>query len=112
MPYVNANLTQKLTPKEAELLKSEIGKIIGLIGKSEQHLMVDIESGKTIYFKGKPENCAYVDVRIYGSCDFDRKNKFIGALSEVVEKVAGVKKDNVFVSFLEFTNWGMNGGLI
>lgn len=112
MPYINANLSQKLTEENIEALKCEIGKLLSLIGKSEQHLMVDIESGKNMYFKGKKEPSAYIDVRIYGNCDYERKNKFTQALFEIIEKITDIKKSNVFVSIQEFPNWGMNGGLI
>lgn len=112
MPYINVNLSQELTLEKKEVLKSEIGKILNLIGKSEQHLMVDVEDGKTMYFKGKKESCAYIDVRIYGACGYELKDKFTRALFDVIEKVAGIKKDNIFVTVQEFANWGMNGGLV
>lgn len=112
MPYINANIAKELNQEKIETLKCEIGKILNLIGKSEQSLMLDIENGKTMYFKGKKEDCAYIDVRIYGNCDCERKNKFIGALFNIIEKVADLKKENIFITFLEFENWGMNGELV
>lgn len=112
MPYICANVTKKIRIEETELLKSEIGKLMGLIGKSEQHLMVDIAGGKTIFFKGKTEICAYVDVRIYGKCEYNLKNKFTRAVIDVFEKVLNIKKENIFLTVTEFDNWGMNGELI
>jgi len=112
MPYINASITEKLSQEKIEILKSETGKLLGLIGKSETHLMMDIQDGKTMYFKGKKESCAYIDVRVYGNLELEGKDKFVGALCVVLEKLLNIKKENVFITFLEFKNWGMNGSLV
>jgi len=113
MPYICANLTRKVTSEKKEALKAEIAGILGIIpGKSEQALMVDIVDGKTIYFGGDlQENCAYVDVRLYGQVERDIKAEFTRAMFGVFHRVLDVAEDKMFLSLLEYDTWGTKGNL-
>ena len=113
MPYICANVAKKMNLQEKESLKSAIGKIITALNKSEAHLMIDIEDGKTLFFKGLlQDNCAYIDVRVYGKCQQSAKEAFTKAVFEVFKEQLSIDRENLFLSILEYDSWGMNGGLI
>ncbi len=111
MPYVNVNVSKALTPAETDTLKREIAGIIGLIpGKTEQVLMIDIEDGKTLYYRGElQDNGAYVDARLYGRAETEDKAAFTRAMFDVLGRVLDVQKNQAFVTIQEFCNWGVNG---
>jgi hypothetical protein len=112
MPYVNVNLTAKLTDETRTALKSAIGKIIEIIpGKAEFGLMVDIEDGKDLYFGGVADNNAFVDTRVHGDCDREIKDKYTEALYDVLQTVAGVPKEKLYTNFTVTDVWGAFGQL-
>ncbi len=113
MPYININLSKRLDEADFEKIKTALGEAITILpGKSERVLMIDIEDGKRIYFGGiKKASAAYVDVKIYGSCDFYLKAQFTEAVFEILNKYAGVPADDAFISISEHDTWGLGGRL-
>jgi len=113
MPYVNVKLTQKLTHEQMLEVKSGIAAEIVLIpNKTEAVLMVDIEDGKTIFFRGEQmENGAFVDVKMYGTCDFEAKAAFTRAIYKLFGQVLDIAENQMFITLLEYDTWGTSGNL-
>ena len=56
MPMIEAKVTMQLPAEKRDVLKSEFGKAISIIGKSESYLMINlIEFGGILDYKGKIE---------------------------------------------------------
>lgn len=68
MPFIQSNISMKLSEKQKDKIKEQLGKIISLFpGKSEQWLMVGIQDQFDLYFRGdKKEKAAYIEVKIFG----------------------------------------------
>ena len=91
-------------------LKKTIGQKISLIpGKTETALMVDISDNHTMYFAGEKRKLAYVDVRCYGSTEFENKKALTEALFDAVELHTGLHDDSIYLTYTEFSNWGTRG---
>ena len=74
-----------LSDEQKDELKKAIGQKISLIpGKTEAALMVDISDNHTMYFAGEKRKLAYVDVRCYGSTEFENKKALTEALFDAV----------------------------
>lgn len=70
MPFIDVKLSKKITDREKENLKAELGKSIKIMRKSESYLMVGICDNYDLYFAGnKLENGAFVSVSVFGSVD-------------------------------------------
>lgn len=113
MPYINVSVTKEMSVSKIQELKNNIGKNISrLPGKTEKVLMLDIEDRKTIFFGGdEQENCAYVDVRVYGKFDFEVKADFTQSMFEIFNRVLGISENRMFLTIMEFETWGTNGNL-
>lgn len=113
MPYINVNVTNKMSPSKMLELKSGIGNIISrLPGKTEKVLMIDIVDEKRIFFGGDAqEKCAYVDVKLYGKFDLKVKADFTQGMFEVFNGVLDISKNHMFLTISEFDTWGTNGNL-
>lgn len=88
-----------------------LGEKIALIpGKNEAALMIDISDGHTMYLAGtKREQLAYLDVKIYGSTEFEYKKEFTEAAFQTVAEATGIPADQMYLTFSQFENWGTKG---
>lgn len=53
MPFINSKITLSVTPEKKDTIKSELGKAISLLHKSETYLMVGMEDNYDLYMAGK-----------------------------------------------------------
>ncbi|MCX7711505.1 MAG: phenylpyruvate tautomerase MIF-related protein [Clostridia bacterium] len=113
MPYINVNISTKLSEAEKDTLKAKLGELISTIpGKTEEVLMIGINDGYTLYFSGeKKEKVAFLEVRLYKESTFECKAEFTQKVFEVFEKDFGVTGDNLFMTFGEYDSWGFRGVL-
>ena len=110
MPYVCLNTSEKLSEDQKEKVKSEIGRLITVIPeKTEEVTIVDISDGRSMYKGGKAAPCAYVDIRVYTKADPGGKKRFVDGLFVVLDRELGIHRDNVYMSVLEFEQWGDHG---
>ena len=67
MPYIDSKITVQLSERKKEEIKSELGKLISTLGKTEDYLMVGIEDSYDLWFGGKRlDKGAYVAVSLIG----------------------------------------------
>lgn len=110
MPYIAVTTSKALSDEQKDELKKTIGQKISLIpGKTEAALMVDISDNHTMYFAGEKRKLAYVDVRCYGSTEFENKKALTEALFDAVELHTGLHDDSIYLTYTEFSNWGTRG---
>lgn len=110
MPYINLNITRKLTPEMKEEIKKELGKELECLSKPERWLMIDIEDDKDIWFAGKKlEDGAFVDVRLFGDAGKSSYEKMTSMLCDHLLEKYSIPKENVYVTFTPVQYWGWNG---
>lgn len=110
MPYIEAKLTSKLSDEKINELKSAFGKAIECIpGKSENWLMVNIEDGKKMFFKGDAsKDTAFISVSIFGSASASAYENLTTEICSVISSVTGISPDRTYVTYSEFDKWGWN----
>lgn len=115
MPYINSNVTVKLTDDQKDKIKTRIGKAMNEVpGKSEQWLFVGFHGEYTLYFRGELQHsAAVIEVKIFGTQPRDVKDEFTAKLSTIFKEEAGISPENIYVIYTEVEdgNWGWNGGL-
>lgn len=111
MPYIEAKFSCKLDENKITALKEGFGKAIECIpGKSESWLMVNIEDGKNMFFKGNADgDSAYLSVSIFGSASKGAYNDLTAKLCKLVSSVTGVSPDRTYITYSEYDKWGWNG---
>ena len=110
MPYIEAKLSKNLTIDEITTLKTGFGKAIECIpGKSESWLMVNIEDGKNIFFKGNDDNdSAFISVAIFGKANKSDYDKLTSELCALINTVTGISPDRTYITYSEYDKWGWN----
>ena len=113
MPYIHISLAPELGQETKEALIKETGKLIALIpGKSESSLMIRLDDGVNMSFRGMPESCAYVSVKLYMTSAFQAKQLFAKSFSESFCRITGIEPKNLYLTFTEYGNWAANGNLM
>ena len=113
MPFIEVKTAKKLKSDVKNAVREGIGASISLIpGKAEEQPMMSIADVQPLYFRGEErDNCAFVEVRLKDAAELADKQKLTVAIYDVLEQKAGIAKDDVYLCFLEFDNWGSRGVL-
>ena len=110
MPYIAINTTQKLSDAQKEKIKTELGRLITIIPtKTEAGTLVDFSDSRTFYKAGENVSGAFIDLRLYHKSDFEPKKKFTEEVFELLSRELSLKKENMYLSIMEFDNWGTAG---
>ena len=113
MPMIEAKVTMQLPAEKRDVLKAEFGKAIGIIGKPESYLMINLIDNQDLYFGGsKLDKGAYVEVKVLSSVDAGASDKMTAKVCEILEKELGIPGNAVYISYCGTSNWGWNGGNI
>ena len=111
MPFIDSKITLKLTVKQKEELKTELGKAISLLNKTESYLMVGISDGYDLFLAGnKLERGAFISVQVFGDINPSQSNKMTAEICNMVSEKLNIPSDNVYVTYQGIHNWGWNGG--
>ncbi len=111
MPYIKLTTTAKVDDAKAAALKAAFGKAIeNFPGKTEQWLMVAIEDGKKMWFRGDDSaDTAMVDVDLLGAVAAPASESMTDALCGILERELGISPARTYVKYTGYANWGWNG---
>jgi hypothetical protein len=102
--------SKALSTAQKDAVKSQAGKLMPLIpGKSEGVLMISIDDGKYMAFRGVVCDCAHVVVKLYKPSPLEAKREFTEAFLAALEDATGIAPGDVFLTFEEYENWGSGG---
>ena len=110
MPYINLKTTKTLTPENCEKIKNAFGKAIECFpGKTEAWLMVGIEDGVKLWFKGDDsKDTAIVDVELLGSVSKEGSEKMTVEVCNILQNELGISPDRIYVKYKGYADWGWN----
>jgi len=110
MPYIAINTSVKLSGAQKEKIKTELGRLITVIPtKTEAGTLVDFSDSRTIYKGGENVPGAFIDVRLFHKADFESRKKFTEETFAMLSRELGLDRKNMYLSILEFENWGSDG---
>ena len=111
MPMINSKITVSVPQEKRNVLKSEIGKAISVMGKPESYLMLGFEDNYDLYFGGKKlEKGAFISVEVLGEVNASDSQKMSAKLCEIFQKELGIPGDKIYITYSGYKNWGWNGG--
>lgn len=111
MPCINANVSVQLTAETKDALKTDFGKAISIMGKSETYLMVCLEENATIYLGGKKlERGAFVEVSALGQIDSGQAKKMSAEICDILKRRLDIPGECVYITYQGYKDWGWNGG--
>jgi len=112
MPYIQVNISQKLSDLQKSALTTRLGELITLIpGKTDAVTMVDISDGRSICKGGHPIDGGFVDLRLFGTTERPAKEAFTTAVFQAMQELLGIESDKLYLNILELDSWGSHGRL-
>ena len=111
MPFINAKVTTTLSAEKKEELKAALAQSVGLIGKAETWVMVNIEDKQDIWLGGKKKDAAgYISIELVGKADQKASETLSKAVCNVMENVLSIPSDSTYITIKEFDgyHWGWN----
>lgn len=110
MPFIDSKITVKMDDAKKEVIKTELGRMLGTLGKPEAYLMVGIADDYDLWFAGKKlEKGAYVEVSLFGTVNADASDRFSAQVCELFERELGIPGNAVYITYHGVSNWGWNG---
>ena len=110
MPFIDSKVTVKVSDEKKEEIKTELGKLITTLNKSESYLMVGIEDSYDLWFGGKKmEKGAYVSVSLFGNAPKESYDKLTGQICDLLSEKLDIPGDAVYVTYHPLYDWGWNG---
>ncbi len=111
MPYINLKTTKKMSADQCTRVKAAFGKAIECFpGKSEAYLMVGIEDGVKLWFRGdNSTDTAIVDVELLGAVNSEASEVMTKAVCDLLQAELGIAPDRVYVKYTGYKDWGWNG---
>ena len=112
MPYIAINTAQEISAAQKDKIKTELGRLITILPtKNEAGLLVDFSDSRTFYKAGEKVAGAFVDVRLFRKSDYEPKKKFTEEVFELFSRELGIKKENLYITIMEFDTIGSGGTL-
>ncbi len=111
MPYLNLQTNRQIGAHEAPILLKALSQgVAEILGKSENYVMIALESGKPMIFAGKEAPSAYVQLKSLGLPE-NETTQFSDKICHLIEQQTGISQDRIYI---EFSNperhlWGWNG---
>lgn len=109
MPFIKIQSNRSITKEEEVKIKSELGRAVTLIGKSEAWLMIRLEGNCSMYFKGSDEPCAISEVMLYGSADNRAYDALTSKITEILSDTLSVSPSRIYIKYDEISTWGYSG---
>ena len=110
MPFIDSKITVKISDQQKEEIKSELGKLITTLNKSETYLMVGIQDSYDLWLGGKKlDKGAYVAVSLYGDAPKKSYDKLTGQICGLLSSKLGIPQNAVYVTYHPVSDWGWNG---
>lgn len=110
MPFIDSKVTVSVTEEQKEKIKSELGKAITTLHKTETYLMVGIEDDYDLWMAGnKLDKGAYVSVSLFGNVSASDYDNMTAKICEIYEQELGIPSNAIYVTYHPIADWGWNG---
>ena len=106
----DSKVTVSVTEEQKEKIKSELGKAITTLHKTETYLMVGIEDDYDLWMAGnKLDKGAYVSVSLFGNASASDYDNMTAKICEIYEQELGIPSNAIYVTYHPIADWGWNG---
>ena len=110
MPFIDSKITLPLTAEQKERIKTELGKAVSALNKSETYLMVGISDNYDLWMGGKKlDKGVYTEVSLFGNAPSEAYDRMTGIICDIFKKELDIPGNSVYVTYHPVSDWGWNG---
>ena len=84
MPLIHITTNVAIPPEKQLPIKTQLGKDVTMLDKTEGWLMVQFTENAPLYFKGTAEPAAMVSVDLFGAAGGDAYSKLTAAVTRLL----------------------------
>ena len=113
MPCIQIKTNVAVPAGKADTIKSALGKAIAhLPEKTEDWLMITLEDGCSMWFRGKNDKpLAIVEVKVFGEkIDRAGSENMTRDVCALFQRELGVDPQDMYIRYIATPDWGWNGG--
>lgn len=111
MPYLKLETNQQISPdSNQQHLKALSQGVAEMLGKSENYVMITLESAQPMFFAGNDQPTAFVELKSLGLPE-EQTASFSSTLCQLIETQMGISKERIYIEFSGPARhmWGWNG---
>lgn len=111
MPYLKLDTNLKLDAKTTQdLLGKCSSRISSVLGKSENYIMIHINSDQSMMFAGSPEPLAYLELKSIG-LQYNQAQALSALLCEFIAEELNIHANRIYIEFTDIPRemWGWDG---
>ncbi len=113
MPYLKLNVSCTLQEEKKPALYEKFGNITEkAIDRPGERCIMEFTGGHRFFYKGTPQDAAYLEIHVLGPFEFEKKAAFITAVSEFIETEFSIAKERTVINFFELPQWGRDGVIL
>ena len=110
MPFMMMKTNQPVSHEQELALKQQFGHAISFVpGKSEQVLMVGIESEQHLYLRGETTPTAYIEVSIFEQPHHEGYQQMTLAITAAVQDILEIPANQIYIHYHDIKAWGVAG---
>ena len=111
MPFIHIKTSHTLSGEETNRLKDGLFDTIDIIkGKTRDMLMVHIEDGQKMFYRGEPD-ATLIDVMVAGNADTEDFKKHCAAVTGLFCDITGAPSAAVYIKYGQMPICGLDGKL-
>ena len=113
MPFMHISTTEAIDESTADVIKARLGEAVSLLpGKSEAYLLVRLDGGCKMYFRGTNDApAAMCEISVFGRAGREACGALTAKVCEILSETLGVAPDRCYVKFAFTDTWGFAGDL-
>lgn len=108
MPYLSIKTNQAIDETKIEALLAKASALVSNeLGKPENYVMVSMAPTQLMIFAGKPEACAYLELKSIGLPESKTK-PLSSALCSLINEELAIPTDRIYIEFADAPRsmWG------
>lgn len=111
MPNISTKVNVAIPAEKEIAIKTKLGKAISLLsGKSESWLMCSFQENCHLYFQGKNDPAAFIQVQVFGKINPSQAESLTAEICNIIESELAIPQSRIYVKYEEVSIWGWNGG--
>ncbi len=112
MPYIEIKTNTPIPHPTEVSVKSVLANVLtaAFPSKTENWLMVNFTENSRMYFGGKDDPCAMVQISLFGKGTSAGFDKMTDGVCTLLNKELGIPTDRIYVKYEEVSHWGWNNG--
>lgn len=109
MPFINTKVTTAISLEQETKLRSELGKAIAALGKTESWLMLGFEDNCRLHFQGNNNSpSAFIEIKLFGKASDSAYDKMTALVTDIISSELAIPANRIYVKYEECSHWGWN----